>query len=330
MPLPDRPFSRRALLHTTLLTPLGVVGLAACTSGATNTTLNPSSNAPAAQITTPAATASTPRNTLTLGVSRDLANGPQDPYFTHTSLMCHEPLIALDDTLAPAPGLARQWSQSDDGLTWTFQLRDGVSFTDGTPFDADAAVRNLQRDIQISPRTSPYTAMIAPVAFGPVAELRKLDSRTFQIVHSTPYPLLEATMSNFFSAMFSPAFFADNGDFAGIPASTGPWRLTDWQPGQTVRLDSNPNYWGGAPPLQQITVRLIPDANTRVSALIAGEVGCGHGAGRTPSISSAATSVHAGLRCGRGPDFHNPVFALQLLNATVRRRARAPDRQPGI
>ena len=186
--------------------------------------------------------------------------------------MCHEPLIGLDNALAPTPRLADQWSQSDDGLTWTFHLRDGVSFNDGAPFDADAAIRNLRRDIQISPRTSPFTAMLAPVAFGSVADIRMEDRLTFQIVHTSPYPLLPATMSNFFSAMFSPASFADNGDFTGIPATTGPWRLTDWQPAQEVTLQRNSSYWGGPPPLQTISVRVIPDANTRVSALVAGQV----------------------------------------------------------
>jgi peptide/nickel transport system substrate-binding protein len=267
---PDRSPSRRALLRRTLFAAFGAVGLAACTP--TSPASTTSTSGPTVASATRAAAAATPRTTLTLAVSRDLANGPQDPYFTHTSLMCHEPLIGLDDALGPVAKLARQWSQSEDGLTWTFVLRDGVTFTDGTPFDADAAIRNLRCDIQISPRTSPYTAMIARVAFGPVVDLRKQDSRTFQIVHSSPYPLLEATMSNFFSAMFSPASFADNGDFTGIPSSTGPWRLTDWQPAQTLTLERNAEYWGGAPPLERITVRVIPDANTRVSALVAGEV----------------------------------------------------------
>ena len=114
--------------------------------------------------------------------------------------------------------------------------------------------------------------MNAPVAFGPVAALRKQDTHTFQIVHSTPYPLLAATMSNFFSAMFSPRSFAANGDFAGIPATTGPWRLTDWQRGQSLVLERNDGYWGPKPPSARINVRVIPDPNTRVSALVAGEV----------------------------------------------------------
>jgi peptide/nickel transport system substrate-binding protein len=258
-------FDRRAFLRSLLIG--GVAGVAAAACGSDLTPPAARGGAP-----TPSGTSSAPRTSLTLAVARDLANGEQDPYYTHTSLMCHEPLIALDDALAPLPRLAEQWTQSEDGLTWTFTLRQGVKFGDGTPFDADAAIRNIQRDIQISPRASPYTAMNAPLAFGPVADIRKQDNRAFQIVHSSPYPLLEATMSNFFSAMFSPASFAANGDFTGIPATSGPWRLTEWQRGQSLALERNDDYWGRVPPLHKIALRVIPDANTRLSALVAGEV----------------------------------------------------------
>jgi len=260
--------TRRTVLRSLLMGGLGSVGVAACSSNGGS-----GSTPPVGGTSVPVQpTSSVPRTMMTIAVSRDLANGEQDPYFTHTTLMCHEPLIALDDALAPAPRLAEQWTQSDDGLTWTFVLRPGVKFGDGTLFDADAAIRNIQRDMQISPRASPYTAMNAPVSFGPVADIHKHDNRTFQIVHSSPYPLLEATMSNFFSAMFSPASFAANGDFNGVPATTGPWRLTDWQRGQSLVLERNDGYWGRVPALQKISVRIIPDANTRVSALVAGEV----------------------------------------------------------
>jgi peptide/nickel transport system substrate-binding protein len=272
--MPDPAFltgrtNRRTLLRS-LVVVLGSVGVAACSSAGNSA--SPAATAPRPEAPSAQPTPAPPRTTLTVAVSRDLANGEQDPYFMHTSLLCHEPLIGLDDALAPTPRLAEKWTLSEDGLTWTFVLRQGVKFGDGTLFDADAAIRNLQRFMQISPRTSPYTAMIAPVAFGPVADLHKQDAQTFQIVHSSPYPLLEATMSNFFSAMFSPASFAPNGDFNGIPATTGPWRLTAWQRGQSLVLERNDAYWGRAPALQKVSVRLIPDANTRVSALIAGEV----------------------------------------------------------
>jgi peptide/nickel transport system substrate-binding protein len=210
--------------------------------------------------------------TLRVGVSRDLANGPQDPYFTHTSLMVHEPLIRLGDGLEPAPWLAERWQVSDDGLRWTFHLRRGVLFTDGQPFNAAAVIRNIERNVQISPRPSPYTAMNASIAYGPLADLRALDDYTVEIVHERPYPLLEATMSNFFSAMFSPLSFAPNGDFRDIPATTGPFLLRQWERGQFAILERNDHYWGERPRVRRIEVRVLPDPNTRVSALRAGEV----------------------------------------------------------
>ncbi|GIW08057.1 MAG: peptide ABC transporter substrate-binding protein [Dehalococcoidia bacterium] len=210
--------------------------------------------------------------TLRIGVSRDLANGVEDPYFTHTSLMVHEPLIRLGDGLEPIPWLAERWQVSEDGLRWTFALRRGVTFSDGQPFNSAAVIRIIERNIQITPRTSPYTVMDARVAYGPIAALRPIDDFTFEIVHERPYPLLEATMSNFFSAMFSPNSFAPNGDFVGIPATTGPFILRQWERGQFAILERNDTYWGQRPRVRRIEVRVLPDPSTRVSALRAGEV----------------------------------------------------------
>ena len=141
--------------------------------------------------------------TLTLAVSRDLANGQQDPYYTHTSLMCHEPLIGLDDTLAPTPRLA-EGGPGGGRSDWTFRLRQGVTFRTArrsTPMPRSATCSAICR-------FSPHVAVHGDDRAGRVrtlTDLRKLDASTFQIVHSSPYPLLEATMSNFFSAMFSPS-----------------------------------------------------------------------------------------------------------------------------
>ena len=79
-------------------------------------------------------------------------------------------------------------------------------------------------------------------------------------------------MSNFFSAMFSPEFFADNGDFTGTPAATGPFKLIDWKKDQFALLERNEDYWANKPFVKNIRVRVIPDSGARVSALLAGEV----------------------------------------------------------
>src|SRR5262245_23971609 len=77
--------------------------------------------------------ASVPDREVVIAVSRDLANGPQDPFFTHSSPMVWEPLVGLDNALKPLPVLAEKWDLSDDAKTWTFKLRPGVKFSDGTP-----------------------------------------------------------------------------------------------------------------------------------------------------------------------------------------------------
>lgn len=113
-----------------------------------------------------------PEASVVLAVSRSLVEGEKNPWFVHSSLMCWEPLIGLNDRLEPVPVLAERWELSEDGLTWTFHLRRGVSFTDGTPFDADVVVRNVERDFKISPRGSSFFTMDAKAVFGDLAEVK--------------------------------------------------------------------------------------------------------------------------------------------------------------
>ncbi|HEX2034724.1 MAG TPA: ABC transporter substrate-binding protein [Chloroflexota bacterium] len=209
---------------------------------------------------------------VVIAVSRDLANGPQDPFFAHSSPMVWEPLVGLDDALRPRGVLAESWDLSDDGKTWTFKLRRGVTFSDGTPFDADAVVANIQRYIKISPRPSPYTAMDIRVGYGQLADVRKIDAQTVAMMSEEPNPTMVSTMSNFFSAMFQPALFAENGDFTGLPVTTGPFKLVDWRRGEYLLLERNEGYWGPKPAVQRIRLRTILDANARVSSLLAREV----------------------------------------------------------
>jgi peptide/nickel transport system substrate-binding protein len=186
--------------------------------------------------------------------------------------MCWEPLIGLDDRLNPTPVLAESWTLSDDGLTWTFALRKGVTFSDGEPFNAAAVVANINRNIQISPRTSNFFTMNAPLAYGELAEVVADGEHTVIFRHKQPFPVMEATMSNFFSAMFSPKSFTAEGNFSGIPGTTGPFTLVEWQRDQSYRLVRNERYWGTAAKVREIVFQQIADANTRVAALESGQV----------------------------------------------------------
>ena len=180
--------------------------------------------------------------------------------------------MGLDDALRPAPALAERWDLSEDGRTWTFALRRGVTFSDGTPFDAAAVVANLKRYQRISPRPSPYFTMDVKVGYGELEDVRAAGPATVTFHLARPAPAMPATMSNFFSAVFAPPSLTESGDFAGPPVATGPFKVVDWKRDESLLLERNDNYWGPSPAVRRIRLRSIPDASARVSALLAREV----------------------------------------------------------
>ncbi len=142
------------------------------------------------------------------------------------------------------PGLAVQWSVSRDGLVWTFRLRDGVRFHDGTALTAQLVVDSLDRVVQPSAAHAPNPNVGAPRLIrgtpGVVKEIRALDVRTVQISLLLPYAPLPAVLAH-------PAFSIVQASSAGSRwVGTGPFALTEASPGRVV-LDANPGYWGGPP-----------------------------------------------------------------------------------
>jgi peptide/nickel transport system substrate-binding protein len=254
-------FGRRAALATGSL-----LGLAACAPG------NREASQAGSETASGREGGNVPDREAVFAISRDLGNGPDDPFFVHSSTMVWEPLVGLNDALKPVPALAERWDLSADARTWTFKLRPNVKFSDGTPFDAEAVVKNLQRYMKISPRPSPYFTMDVRVGYGKLAEVKPVDSLTVAVHLEEPAPFMPATMSNFFSAMYSPASFGEDGKFTGLPVATGPFKLLDWKRGEYLLLERNEQYWGAKPHVRRLRLRTIPDANARVSALQAREV----------------------------------------------------------
>ncbi len=305
----DRPlrrplFDRRSFLR--LMTTLaGGTVLAACGQAVPSTAPEggePAGVPSAADPTLAPSAATFDRNaSVALGVSRSLVLGEEDPWYTHSSLMCWEPLVGLDDRLNPIPVLAESWELSEDGLTWTFQLRQGVQFTDGEPFNAAAVIANIERNIQISPRSSNFFTMNAPLAYGDLAEVTADGDYTVIFRHNQPFPVMEATMSNFFSAMFSPRSFTAEGNFSDIPGTTGPFILVDWQRDQTYRLERNPTYWGTPANVREIVFQQIADANTRLAALESGQVDALVELGALSLPQAAALRGRSDLTVAAGP-----------------------------
>lgn len=210
---------------------------------------------------------------LTLAAPRDLVAGPEDPYYTHQTLRVWEPLVTVDDRLRPVPALATSWTAADEGRRWTFTLRQGVKFSDGTPLTAESVVANIRRFLRIAPRQSAFFSLDAGMeaAYGKLGDVRA-GNGTVVFLLKEGVADLPGRLAGFFSMVQSPKAFTASGGFAGKPIGTGPYTLADWTKGQRAVLTANPHYHGTAPAYEKIVVKVIPDANARVAALRAGEV----------------------------------------------------------
>jgi len=149
-----------------------------------------------------------------------------------------------DVTSDVEPGLAAQWSVSRDGLLWTFRLRDGVRFHDGTALTAQHVVDSLDRVTHANAANAPSPNMVAPRLIrgtpGVIKEIKAVDARTVQISLLLPYAPLPAVLAH-------PGFSIVLASSAGQRwVGTGPFALTEASLGRVV-LDANPGYWGGPP-----------------------------------------------------------------------------------
>jgi peptide/nickel transport system substrate-binding protein len=189
-------------------------------------------------------------------------------------------------TTTPIPGLATSWEASDDGLEWTFHLREGVTFQDGTPFNADAVVFNFERWWDTS---NPYNKGADQFIYwdymfqgfkgdenSVLANVEKVDDMTVKLTLNVPNASLlnTLTMENFRFA--SPAAVEEQGDNYGTAegkaVGTGPFMVKEWVKEDHLTLARNDNYWGEMPTLDEIVYRVIPDTSAAFLALQAGEI----------------------------------------------------------
>ena len=176
----------------------------------------------------------------------------------------YETLINRDAEEKIVPWLAESWTQPD-ATTWRFKLRQGVTFHNGEPWNADAAVFSVKRII------SPELKSQFAANLGTIADAKKVDNLTFDLVTKQPDPSLLARL--FSIRMMAPQWTASAGtQVSSTTNGTGPYKVTSWQRGVTVELVANDGYWGGAPKIKTAQVRVIPEDQTRLSALQRGEV----------------------------------------------------------
>ncbi len=176
-----------------------------------------------------------------------------------------------DGSLEVEPALATAWTISEDGLTYTFQLREGVAFHDGTPFDAEAVVFNFQR--MLDPDHPYHDTGPFPLAFffSAIREVEALDSHQVRFRLDEPFAPLLSNLAYPTGLIVSPSAVQQHGrDYARHPSGTGPYRFARWQTNRQVALQRNDAYWDGAPALAGVVFRPITDANARVTEMLGG------------------------------------------------------------
>lgn len=155
--------------------------------------------------------------------------------------------------------LATSWKQLND-TTWQFKLREGVQFSNGEPFDADAVQYSFQR-LMDPAYVSPQKKYV-----GSVARVDVLDKFTVNVLTKTPTPLPPIDFNQVY--IVPPKYTAEAGkQFAAKPIGTGPFKFVEWVKDDHITLEANPNYWGGRPKLDRITFKPIPESATRSAAI---------------------------------------------------------------
>ncbi|SEN49235.1 ABC transporter substrate-binding protein [Paenibacillus sp. OK076] len=175
-------------------------------------------------------------------------------------------LIKNDSEQKKVPGLATSWEQVND-TTWRFKLREGVTFHNGDPFTSADVKYTLERVAKDSTlKQNSY--------FKNIVEVKAVDEYTVDIITDGPDPLLLNRLSKMGAGILPAKYIEDNGfdQFLKQPVGTGPYKFRKWTKDDRVELVKNENYFDGEPKWNEVVFRVIPEASTRVSELLAGGV----------------------------------------------------------
>lgn len=178
-----------------------------------------------------------------------------------------------DGALEVEPGLAKSWNISSDGLTYTFDLRQGIKFHDGTPFNAEAVKFNFDRMLD---KKHPYNntgPFPLSFFFSSIKETAVVNDHTVKFTLNAPYAPFLSNLAYPTGLIVSPAAVKKHGkDVGRHPSGTGPFKFAEWKSKSKVVVTRNENYWGGAPKLEAVVFRPITDANTRVAEMLSGGI----------------------------------------------------------
>ena len=187
-----------------------------------------------------------PRDEIVVATPSDVPTlDPQNSNDTQSDqviLMVYAGLLRLDDHLRVTPDLAESWTTSPDGKTWTFHLRPGLQFDDGTPLDATTVQRSFARALD------PAQPNLCRTLFAMIDRVEVVDARTVRFVNRYPFRAFDRTLAHMAASILNPVFIERFGRQLGRSAAAvsgaGPYRLVSWQRDQEIVLEANRRYWG--------------------------------------------------------------------------------------
>ncbi len=182
--------------------------------------------------------------------------------------MLYENLVRFSPEMKLEPALATSWENSPDGLTWTFHLRKGVKFHDGTHFNADAVVYYFNRS------TGPEKPLKGYGLFGTlVKSAETVDEYTVKVQLNEPFSFFLNRIAHSGAGIGSPTAHKKLGkDLAFNPVGTGPFKLAEWVKGDHITLVANEDYWGGRPNLDKVIVKPVTEEGARILQLETGQL----------------------------------------------------------
>ncbi len=293
-----QPISRRSLMrHASQLAALGAVVslLEACGgSGAAPTAPTKASGATTVPLVQPTqvpqavpATAATSSQTAPVASSAAASSGAvKDASFTvvdgsepnsldppvgtgpfqHIMNAIYEGLVGWNEKMQLQPVLATSWQPSADGKQWTFTLRQGVKFHDGTPFNSEAVKATVEHILDKN------TASTRRASYMLINTIDTPDPNTVVFRTDPPNPDLPFLMADTSVRIISPTALAKYGkDYGRNPVGTGPYKFEEWVPNDHVSAVINPDYWGAKPQVRRFVYKPVPEASTRVVVLRTGE-----------------------------------------------------------
>ncbi|MEF2070694.1 oligopeptide/dipeptide ABC transporter ATP-binding protein [Consotaella aegiceratis] len=226
-------------------------------------------------------------------------------------------LVKFDgESVDVVPALAKSWDISEDGLTWTFHLRDDVKFHDGTPFDADAVVFSFKRQFDKSSEYYSPHFVRWPSKFPDMTDVVAVDPQTVEIKLSAPAPAMLPNLAIYMSYIVSPtAVKKDPEGFREHPVGTGPFKFVSWQKDNFIELERNDDYWDGPAKLDKVVVRVVPDSEVGVAVML-----ITHDLGVAAENCDRVAVMYAGRVVEEGPTrevFANPAhpYTRRLLAA---------------